>query len=207
MEGKYLNLDTGSQSKATSRRSTGGKRMEMMVEKQIEELMGSLDLTPLQVEEVQTCFDLFDLHGSGAITGIELQKVAQSVGRELTEEDVTEIIAEVDESGKGEIDFIDFLTVMGKTMKEPLQEADIEYVFNTFDQNNDTFISPEDMHLTFLTMGVDLTRGEVNAMFEEHDKDRDGLIDFNEFQDIVKAVHAGLSSCPPESTSSANLKS
>lgn len=49
--------------------------------------------------EVQTCFDLFDLHGSGAITGIELQKVAQSVGRELTEEDVTEIIAEVDESG------------------------------------------------------------------------------------------------------------
>lgn len=68
---------------------------------------------------------------------------------------------------------------MGKTTKEPLQEADIEYVFNTFDQNNDTFISPEDMHLTFLTMGVDLTRGEVNAMFEEHDKDRDGLIDFN----------------------------
>ena len=65
---------------------------------------------------------------------------------------------------------------MGKASKEPLQGSDTTHVFNTFDQNGDGFISPEDMHQTFLTLGVDLTTAELNAIFEEYDDDRDGLI-------------------------------
>lgn len=79
----------------------------------------------------------------------------------------------------GEIDFIDFVKMMGKEMKEPLHESDIQTVFDVFDQDGDTFISPEEMHRTFLSLGVDLTAQELNGIFEQYDHDYDGLICFD----------------------------
>ena len=64
-------------------------------------------------------------------------------------------------------------------MKEPLHESDIQTVFDVFDQDGDTFISPEEMHRTFLSLGVDLTAQELNGIFEQYDHDYDGLICFD----------------------------
>ena len=48
---------------------------------------------------------MFDNDGTGAITAKELGVVMRQLGLNPTEKELTEMIAEVDEKGEGEIDF------------------------------------------------------------------------------------------------------
>merc|ERR1712241_603043 len=57
-------------------------------------------------EEFRKAFEMFDRDGSGKISSAELRHVLTKTGRmKLTEEEVTEMIAEVDEDQDGKINF------------------------------------------------------------------------------------------------------
>ena len=82
-------------------------------------------------------------------------------------------------TGDGVLEFCDFISVMSGVTKEPLDEWDLKQVFKVFDNNDDSFISPGEMHRAFLTLGIDLTQHELQDIFEEFDEDEDGLISYD----------------------------
>ena len=54
-------------------------------------------------ETIKEAFYIFDSDGSGAISSEEFRKVMMTLGAQMTEEEVTEIIEEVDVDGDGQI--------------------------------------------------------------------------------------------------------
>ena len=80
--------------------------------------------------------------------------------------------------GSDEIHFSDFITLMGKTIKEPLSEQDFETSFKCFDKDKDGLLSVTDVQTVFISQGTDLTEMELNEVFMEYDEDKDGIIDY-----------------------------
>lgn len=54
-------------------------------------------------------FDKFDVDKGGTIDLRELKDMLKSVGQDLNEDELKEIIEDFDEDGSGEIDFEEFL--------------------------------------------------------------------------------------------------
>lgn len=77
------------------------------------------ELTKKQIEAFREVFNLFDLNGGGTIDAEELEKALHSVDIKLTQEEVVELLAVIDDdgNGNGEMDFYEFLQLMTSTEK------------------------------------------------------------------------------------------
>eukprot|EP01062_Namystynia_karyoxenos_P055793 TRINITY_DN46837_c0_g1_i1.p1 TRINITY_DN46837_c0_g1~~TRINITY_DN46837_c0_g1_i1.p1 ORF type:complete len:386 (+),score=131.17 TRINITY_DN46837_c0_g1_i1:74-1159(+) len=73
---------------------------------------GKKPLKNAQIAAMRTCFDQFDADGSGSIDISELVEVFRSFGEEVSDDEVTQMMLEVDEDGSGEIDFEEFIMLM-----------------------------------------------------------------------------------------------
>ena len=81
-----------------------------------------LELTEQQRTEVRQAFDLFDTDGQGVIDGNALKVVLRALGFEPRKEEVRKMIASVDKSGSGTIDFNEFLRFRGLYISASLEE-------------------------------------------------------------------------------------
>ena len=66
-------------------------------------------------EEILKAFRLFDDDSTGKISFKNLQRVAQELGENLTEEELKEMIQEADQDNDGEVNQDEFLRIMKKT--------------------------------------------------------------------------------------------
>ncbi len=66
-------------------------------------------------EEILKAFRLFDDDQTGKISFKNLQRVAQELGENLTEEELKEMIQEADQDNDGEVNQDEFLRIMKKT--------------------------------------------------------------------------------------------
>jgi len=64
-------------------------------------------------DELREAFKLFDKDGSGTISTSELREVMKSLGEQLTNGEVEEMMREADVDGDGQIDFNEFVKMMG----------------------------------------------------------------------------------------------
>jgi Ca2+-binding EF-hand superfamily protein len=71
-----------------------------------------LELTEQQRAEVRQAFDLFDQDGQGVIDASALKVVLRALGFEPRKEEVKRMIASVDRTGGGTIDFNEFLELL-----------------------------------------------------------------------------------------------
>jgi calcium-dependent protein kinase len=93
----------------------------------------------------------------------------------------------IDTDDNGYIEFEEFMKVC--TEKESLiVDANLKTTFNIFDLNKDGKICAKDLKRLFDKDELDDTEWEL--LISEHDKDRDGLIDFNEFKTMVNGLKA-----------------
>ena len=54
--------------------------------------------------ELRAAFDVFDKDGNGTISADELRSLMKSIGEELTDQDIDEMLKEADKDGDGTID-------------------------------------------------------------------------------------------------------
>lgn len=127
-----------------------------------------------QIAEFKEAFSLFDKDGSGTVTTKELGTVMRSLGQNPTEAELQEMIKEVDASGKGTIDFPEFLTLMARKMKDVDSEEEIKEAFKVFDKDGNGFISSAELRHVMTNLGEKLTNEEVDEMIREADVDGDG---------------------------------
>ena len=65
--------------------------------KQEEELLRSTKLTPDQIREIKEAFHVFDNNGDGCITATELKKLVTSLGYNITEAELMDMMNQIGE--------------------------------------------------------------------------------------------------------------
>jgi len=143
------------------------------------------DLSQEQIAEFKEAFSLFDKDGDGTITTKELGTVMRSLGQNPTEAELTDMIAEVDQNGNGQIDFNEFLTMMSRKMQENDTEEEIVEAFKVFDKDGNGYISAAELRHVMCNLGEKLTDDECDEMIREADIDGDGQINYAEFVKLM----------------------
>ena len=62
-------------------------------------------------QQLRETFDLYDVDGSGGLDQEEIKQLMATLGHDLTDEEVSDMIAEVDEDGNGDIDYDEFVSM------------------------------------------------------------------------------------------------
>lgn len=62
--------------------------------------------------EIREAFSVFDKDGSGKISGDELRQIMKSLGEDLTDDEIQQMIREADTNGDGEIDYEEFVRML-----------------------------------------------------------------------------------------------
>jgi len=148
------------------------------------------ELTPDQVREYREAYKLFDRDGDDLVTWQELGNVMRSLGQNPTEDELKDMVNEADDNGNGYVDFDEFLVTMTKKVKEADSGDEFREAFRIFDTQGDGFISAEKLKHVATTLGETLTDDEINEMIREADKDDNGIVDFNEFVDMMTGGNA-----------------
>jgi len=175
--------------RSRSKRSSSRKEAEVVVDPP----------SPL-VKELSATFVVFDRDSDGRISKSELGAVLSSLGDNLSDSELDELMAKVDGDGDGFIDlqeFIDFHTQKsGRTSdasqsssnsSEWSEEKDaLQAAFDVFDTNKDGFISAEELRRVMCSLGDEHTSlAECLHMINCVDKDGNQMVDFTEFQDLM----------------------
>ncbi|CAA0338285.1 Calcium-binding protein CML38 [Arabidopsis thaliana] len=66
------------------------------------------------------------------------------------------------------------------------KNRELEAVFSYMDANRDGRISPEELQKSFMTLGEQLSDEEAVAAVRLSDTDGDGMLDFEEFSQLIK---------------------
>jgi Ca2+-binding EF-hand superfamily protein len=133
------------------------------------------------VGKLKEVFDVFDYDGSGQISIEELVNTIKALNLEAQAE---QILAIVNAAGvSGEFDFGTFLDIFG--FSGETSEASLQTVFEAFDTTGSGSFGPEEFEKVAASVGENLSSAEVDQMIEYADRDRDGVINFEEFKSVV----------------------
>eukprot|EP00339_Tiarina_fusa_P024244 CAMPEP_0117047120 /NCGR_PEP_ID=MMETSP0472-20121206/32577_1 /TAXON_ID=693140 ORGANISM="Tiarina fusus, Strain LIS" /NCGR_SAMPLE_ID=MMETSP0472 /ASSEMBLY_ACC=CAM_ASM_000603 /LENGTH=157 /DNA_ID=CAMNT_0004759725 /DNA_START=17 /DNA_END=490 /DNA_ORIENTATION=+ len=150
-----------------------------------EDLMKEFNLTEDLYHEYQSAFDMFDEDHSGDISAEELVKAMNSLSKPTTLEEAKEMIKRVDQDGDGDIDFREFIIMMGDTGEE---EEELRNAFDLFDADNSGYIDRDELKQVMVKLlGPNLTEDELTNMMDQADTDHDGQISFEEFKAMMGA--------------------
>jgi len=154
--------------------------------------------------DMKDMFDLFDTSGDGSIDDKEFNSILMMMKIGNDPEDRARIYNELDEDGEGGISFEEFfhwIASHSHSEAEELNEHDLkemaEQLFDMIDKvdpetgEKDGEISPAEFYETVSKLGrgkdqLSLTLEDVEALFKGVDEDGDGLLDAEEFENMLK---------------------
>ena len=127
-------------------------------------------------KEYQEAFEMFDVNKDGSISKKELEHILRSLNEDPDEEEIQQLLDEVDVDGNGEIDFEEFVALMGKRQKQIDLEAEIVNAFKVFDKEENDLISITDLRHILSNLNEFMSEDEIDDMLFEADSDYDGFI-------------------------------
>jgi Ca2+-binding EF-hand superfamily protein len=138
------------------------------------------------VGKLKEVFDVFDYDGSGNISVEELVNTIKAL---KIEDQASQILGIVNAAGvTGEFDFNTFLDIFGFG-GESTSEATLQTVFEAFDTTGSGAFGPEEFEKVAASVGEHFSSAEVDQMIQYADKDRDGVINYDEFVSVVTKVY------------------
>ena len=133
-----------------------------------------------QIAELKEAFSLFDQDGSGSIEKEELGAVMRSLGQNPTEAELDDMMNEVDTDGSGEMDFKEFLQLMGGRMQSSYSADEITEAFRVFDRTDCGSIPVDDLRYIIEARGDYLGEEVREELIRECHPTRNGLIIYSE---------------------------
>ena len=143
------------------------------------------NLTDEQIIEFREAYQAFDKDGNGSITTKELGTVMRSLGQNLSEAEIKEVIDEVDEDRNGIIDFQEFLSLMARKMKIIDKEDELIDAFKVLDFNGTGKISKYELRYIILSTDSGFTGNDIDELLKLCDFDEDGNIDLHDFIKVL----------------------
>jgi len=143
-------------------------------------------LTSDHINELKDAFMLFAKEEDGIITVKEIGIIFRSLGLDPSEADLYQMVEEVDTSGKGIINWDQFLSLMRKRIKDTELENDLKEAFKVFDRNDEGVVTATELkHVLISLVSEELTIDEINEMIAQADTNKDGLINYNGFVKMI----------------------
>lgn len=138
------------------------------------------------VGKLKEVFDVFDYDGSGQISTEELVNTIKAL---KLDDQAAQILSIVNAAGiTGEFDFGTFLEVFGFG-SDSATEGTLQSVFEAFDTTGSGAFGPEEFEKVAASVGEQFSTAEVDQMIEYADKDRDGVINYDEFVSVVTKAY------------------
>ncbi|KAF3439030.1 hypothetical protein FNV43_RR17305 [Rhamnella rubrinervis] len=134
-------------------------------------------------DELRRVFGYFDGDGDGKISALELRSYFGSVGEYMSHEEAQEMINQLDADGDSLIDFEDFLKLMKREASE--DEEDLKKAFQMFEWDHKGCITPKSLQTMLSRLGDSKSYDECVAMIQVFDTDGNGVVDFNEFHQMM----------------------
>ena len=143
------------------------------------------NLTDEQIIEFREAFQAFDKDGNGSITTKELGTVMRSLGQNLSEAEIKEMIDIVDEDKNGTIDFQEFLHLMARKMKIIDKEEELLDAFNILDRDGSGKISKYELRYIIMSTDSKIKGDDIEDIIKTVGTDEEGKIDLQDFIDIL----------------------
>lgn len=171
--------------------------------------------------EIRQAFDLFDADGqgttrssrrartqdgsslaqqtprAGVIDASALKVVLRALGFELQNEAVSSMVATIDTTGSGAIDFNEFLELLTRKMSERDTREETARAFRQFDIDGIGAISFQNLRRVTRDLGEAMTDEELAEMIAAADLDKDGKINEDEFRRVLSASMRASSNRKP----------
>lgn len=139
--------------------------------------------------EVKRIFHMFDKNGDGKITKKELSDSLENLGISISDPDMIQMIEKIDINGDGCVDIDEFEELYKSIMDDKDEDEDMREAFNVFDQNGDGFITEDELSTVLASLGFKHGKAleECKRMIKKVDSDGDGMVNFMEFKQMMKA--------------------
>ncbi|KAJ2961399.1 hypothetical protein NQZ79_g3416 [Umbelopsis isabellina] len=141
-------------------------------------------------ESLREIFKIFDKDGDGTVSTSEFTQVLEHLGVRAGESEAQDIIKNVGDKNKGNMNFEEFVAAVGSATsnEQPAQDQELRDCFRAFDKNGDGRISLDELELAMKELGENMTKEELYDMMKDGDADKDGMIDFEEFKRLLPAA-------------------
>ncbi|TAQ91411.1 hypothetical protein B7494_g251 [Chlorociboria aeruginascens] len=139
------------------------------------------NLSANEIASFKEVFALFDSDGDGEISKAELGAILKSLGLDVSDVEINDMVNEVDIDNSGSIDLEEFIKMMTIETKPVDFEQEMRSAFKVFDIDGSGTISAEEIYKIMGSFGEKLSDEELKTMIDEVDKDGNGTIDYEEF--------------------------
>lgn len=142
----------------------------------------------MEASELKRVFQMFDRNGDGRITKEELNEYLENMGILIPDKELSLMIEKIDVNLDGCVDIDEFGNLYQNIVDERHEEEDMREAFDVFDRDRDGFISVDELKYVLGSLGLKQGGGveDCKKMIMKVDADGDGLVDFKEFQMMMK---------------------
>ena len=134
-----------------------------------------------EIEHLREEFRKMDTDYTGTISAQELEEAIRSMGKDVTADEIDDIIKNVDYLENGRINYSEFLaaTVSARTV---ITTEMLWALFKHFDTDDSGYITPDNIVESFEKAGREVTQDDIQKILDEHDIENNGKINFDEFK-------------------------
>merc|ERR1711894_374026 len=147
--------------------------------------MATSEMSKEEVNAYRKAFDHFDKNNDGTINIKELEDVMKSMGKDPSKEELQDMINNVDLDGNTVLDFNGFLAMMGNSVSDVDDSAELKHVFAIFDKNGDGYICKSELTSAMKKLNENFTDHEIQMLITDADLDLDEKVNFKEFKTIM----------------------
>jgi len=140
-------------------------------------------LSKHQEEAVKKTFEAMDLDGDGMINLDDLYRALHEVDSQITREDCKSIMASVDASNNGVLNYNDLLSIR-ISRKLISKEERLRKVFRCLDVKGTKRLTPAEVQGALLSVHKNITLEESKRLVREAKKNSDGDIDYEDWLDV-----------------------
>ena len=138
-----------------------------------------------EVIEIKEAFDVLDTEGKGFVRTKDLGEAIMSLGHEGKNHTVYRMISNLETDGHQRLDFEEFLGLMTAKFNEKDSKEDLKKIFRLFDDDNNGYITLENLKRICKETGEEIGETELAEMIERADSDGDGRVHFEDFYSIM----------------------
>lgn len=142
-------------------------------------------LTDGQLKGYLAAFRLVDPNTNYKIEAQDYFTLMENLGIEqsVTAEEFADLQYGTDVENQREVSFTDFAELLAGIKND--SSDDLAAAFNVFDHDGNQTVNKEAIVKVLAAFNLSLSDEEMDALFAESDKDKDGNLTLNEFMDII----------------------